>query len=97
MNRLNKTIFVFSHFSPDLCLNEHNARRALHINTEPLRYNIEFERQAQEWADHLAKTKTFEHATYKQRHGLGENLAYRYSKPNEPTEEEAIRGALTGW
>lgn len=71
----------------------HNKYRSKHLNTNPLVYDDQLGRDAQKYAEHLARTKTFEHA--KERNGAGENL-YVSSSSSTDLTKAAISG-ITAW
>ena len=54
------------------CLEAHNAKRALHQNTNPLTWSNTLAQEAKAWADTLAETNTFAHD--KNSGKVGENL-----------------------
>lgn len=54
-------------------LGAHNAERA-RLKLPGLDWNPHLEREAQEWAEHLARRGRLEHADYHTRGGTGENL-----------------------
>jgi uncharacterized protein YkwD len=56
-------------------LKMHNNYRRLH-QVPDLRWNNDLARQAQAWAEKIARQNTLNHATSKERNGDGENLAY---------------------
>ena len=66
--------FFFSEHEVDevACLAAHNAKRALHQNTNPLTWSDTLAQEAKAWADTLAETNTFAHD--KNRGKVGENL-----------------------
>ena len=43
------------------CLAAHNAKRALHQNTDPLTWSDTLAQNAKEWADYLAKENKRDH------------------------------------
>merc|ERR1712048_751212 len=43
------------------CLSAHNFYRSLHPGTPPLKWNNRLQREAQIWADDLARRNAFEH------------------------------------
>ena len=59
------------------CLAAHNAKRALHQNTEPLTWSDTLAQQAKAWADHLVETNTFQHDPNNT--NAGENLYWSFS------------------
>ena len=56
------------------CLFAHNKLRGLHKGTNNLSWDPVLAKQSQEWAEKLAKTGTFKHASYSERNGAGENI-----------------------
>lgn len=56
-----------------IVLSEHNQER-VRTGAEPLRWSADLTNEAQEWADWLAETEKFEHASYTVRRKAGENL-----------------------
>lgn len=75
-------------------LQMHNdARRAISAQTGHSRPDLTWDRgleaSAQEWADHLAQTGTFEHSPD---HGVGENLYASF-----PANIATLMGATQGW
>lgn len=65
------------------CVKAHNKKRAKH-GAGPLKHNKELSALAQKWADHLAKTNTFQHSndSYKGNQ-LGENIATKWSSTGD--------------
>ncbi|XP_055896967.1 Golgi-associated plant pathogenesis-related protein 1-like isoform X2 [Biomphalaria glabrata] len=55
-------------------LEAHNKYRQMH-GSPPLELSSELNRMAQQWAEHLAVTTSFEHSPKEKREGTGENLA----------------------
>ncbi|GFS27175.1 Golgi-associated plant pathogenesis-related protein 1 [Elysia marginata] len=64
----------------DEALKAHNDRRKKH-GVPPLKLNDELNKYAQDWADHLVKTGTFQHSNCTLSNGdrLGENIANAWS------------------
>lgn len=58
----------------DGCLKAHNKYRALHLS-EDLQLDDELNRYAEEWAQHMVMTNSFEH---RQNNAYGENLYMKY-------------------
>ena len=56
-------------------LDAHNKYRKIH-DAPAMSINSEMSAKAAEWAEHLATTGTFQHASTKTRHGDGENLYF---------------------
>lgn len=71
-------------------LNAHNRYRKLH-GSKPLKLNKELNQIAQDWAEKIAQTGTFEHNTslFKGQ-SLGENLAMRYTSSGEELSGELM-------
>jgi len=65
------------------CLTVHNYWRARH-GARPLVWDATLARHAQNWANHLAATSTFEHA---QNTGEGENL---FKSGGDSSYKEAV-------
>ncbi len=59
-------------FADELLL-AHNRERA-NFGSAPLKWSPQLAREAQDWADHLAREGVMRHATHAQRKGRGENL-----------------------
>jgi hypothetical protein len=53
----------------------HNAKRSLHVDTNPVTANLDIACQALFWADILAEEERWEHAPSEIRPNQGENLA----------------------
>ena len=65
----------FPSVNPNECLEAHNRKRALHVDTSPLEWDDNLAQKAKEWADHLLSiTKKLEHS------GPGENLFWARGK-----------------
>ena len=45
----------------EACLAAHNAKRALHQNSNPLTWSDTLAQNAKAWANSMVETKTFEH------------------------------------
>jgi len=58
----------------DACLAAHNAKRALHQDTNPLTWSDTLAKNAKRWADELARDNKFEHDPNLK--GEGENLSW---------------------
>lgn len=58
---------------PDRVVAAQNIER-LALGLQPLRWNAKLAHSAQQWADHLAATGTFEHAAENEEDPQGENL-----------------------
>lgn len=54
-------------------LRTHNSER-VQVGAVPLQWNAKLAADAKEWADHLARRGSLEHASYEQRAKAGENL-----------------------
>lgn len=78
----------------DICLEAHNKLRALHKDTEPLQWDVELAKSAQQWANHLLRIGRMEHST--NRKGQGENLAY-YRKWGKAVKKASCARALHDW
>ena len=59
----------------EIALKMHNNYRRLH-QVPDLRWSNDLARDAQAWAEQIARQNTLSHATSKERNGNGENLAY---------------------
>ena len=59
----------------EVALKQHNHYRRLH-QVPDLRWSNELARDAQTWADKIARKNTMQHASSGERKGDGENLAY---------------------
>lgn len=78
-----------------LCLSEHNTKRALHLGTPDMVYDLQIERSAQLWADHLAVIQEMKHEDPTQ---YGENIYRGYTRATSPISgENAIKGAIAEW
>ncbi|RUS71314.1 hypothetical protein EGW08_020922 [Elysia chlorotica] len=72
-------------------LKAHNDRRKKH-GVPPMKLNNDLNKYAQEWADHLVKTSTFQHSNCTLSNGerVGENIAQKWSSAGADfTGEEA--------
>ena len=74
---------------PDACLQAHNAERARHSGTPPLKWNETLAKHAEKWAKYLASNDKFEH---EKNTGEGENLYYSYGSPVTKCKD-----AVTAW
>lgn len=74
---------------PDACLQAHNAERARHSGTPPLKWNETLAKHAEKWAKYLASNDKFEH---EKNTGEGENLYYSYGSP-----VTTCKDAVTAW
>eukprot|EP00918_Siedleckia_nematoides_P014930 GHVU01032389.1.p1 GENE.GHVU01032389.1~~GHVU01032389.1.p1 ORF type:complete len:252 (-),score=26.08 GHVU01032389.1:2309-3064(-) len=65
-------------------LNYHNTRRSEH-GVPPLTHNPAVSDRAQKWADHLARTNTFQHCQDRNFQGqtMGENIAMNFTSGGE--------------
>lgn len=70
------------------CLDAHNKYRAKH-KAPALKWSTDLENGAQDWADNLAETGQFAHATPEQRKGDGENI-YMCMGKSEVEPKEAV-------
>ena len=61
----------------DACLAAHNAKRALHQDTNPLTWSDTLAQHAKAWADYLAENDEFHHDP--NLNGEGENLYWFWS------------------
>ena len=84
--------FFFSEHEVDKedCLAAHNAKRALHQNTDPLTWSDTLAQNAKEWADYLAKEDKFEHD--KNLGAQGENLYWRLA-----SKVSSCKQAVESW
>lgn len=74
------------------CLKAHNAKRALHQNTQPLQRDARLDQDAKKWADHLAKTGSFDHDPNLR--DQGENL---YKAWGSGTAAGSCSDAVNSW
>ena len=73
----------------EACLTAHNAKRALHQNTNPLPWSDTLAQNAKAWADSMVETKTFEHDPDNK--GVeGENLFWSSSLTDVGSCAEAV-------
>ena len=76
----------------EACLAAHNAKRALHQNTNPLTWSDTLAQHAKAWADRMAETKKFEHDPDNK--GVeGENIFYYRA----PTDVGSCAEAVEVW
>ena len=79
-------------YPTDACVQAHNVKRALHVDTNSVTYDSSFEAETQNWADHLASNELFEHAKNLKH---GENL-YKYWT-SDLTFRATCDMAMNGW
>ena len=72
----------------DACLAAHNAKRALHQNTNPLTWSDALAQHAKAWADTLAANDMFKHDP--NRGNEGENLYWFYSSADVGSCAKAV-------
>ena len=77
----------------DGCLFAHNLVRPYH-NAPTMVWDSGLADSALEWAQHLALTNTFAHATYAERNEAGENL---YSSTSSGTNNAGCANAVYAW
>lgn len=83
-----KFIFCFP-VNPNTCLQAHNAKRKLHVETSPLVWDATLAQHAQSWANRLASEGKMYHSSAKK--GEGENLYTRWSTDSaDATCKEAV-------
>lgn len=70
------------------CLAAHNAKRALHQNTDPLTWSDTLAQHAKAWADFMAENGTFAHDP--NRKDEGENLYMSYSSSGVSSCADAV-------
>ncbi|XP_048578797.1 protein PRY1-like isoform X2 [Nematostella vectensis] len=72
-----------------IALSVHNKFREVH-NAPPMTLNTEMSKAAKNYAEKLARTRTFRHASEGERDGAGENLSFGCSSKKRQTPEEAV-------
>merc|ERR1712176_18185 len=82
-------------------LEQHNALRAKHENTPPMKLDSKMSKQAQEYAEEIARKQSLTHASASARtldgEVCGENLAYAGGMFQSGEEEKAAIWASNAW
>merc|ERR1712176_1482995 len=82
-------------------LEQHNALRAKHENTPPMKLDSKMSKQAQEYAEEIARKQSLTHASASARtldgEVCGENLAYAGGMFTSGEEEKAAIWASNAW
>ena len=84
-------IYVFSsehEVDKEACLAAHNAKRALHQNTNPLTWSDTLAQHAKAWADFMVENGTFAHDPNNK--DEGENLYWSYSSTGVSSCADAV-------
>lgn len=76
---------------PKQSLDTHNKFRSMH-GVSPLRWADDLAREAQAWAEKLARARTLQHSSKSERNDAGENIAMFTGKFDSAGEE-----ATTMW